>query len=81
VDRTLRAALVAALIGLVGVGGVAAFLGVPATAALVSGLVAAVLFGGLLLLAARRADTMAPPGASVLPQDEDDQPATEGQDQ
>lgn len=61
-DRTLRAALLAALIGLVGIGGMAAFLGVPTTTALVSGLVAGVLFGGLILLAARRADSMAPPG-------------------
>lgn len=80
-DRTLRAALAAALIGLVGVGGIAAFLGVPATTSLVSGIVAAVLFGGLLLLAARRADTMAPPGSSVLPQDEGDEAATDDQDQ
>lgn len=60
-DRTLRAAFVAALIGLVGIGGIAAFLGVPATTAIISGVVAGVLFGVLILLAARRADTMAPP--------------------
>ena len=63
-DRTLRAALLAGLIGLVGIGGIAAFLGVPATTAVVSGLVAGVLFGGLILLAARRADSMAPPAPS-----------------
>lgn len=60
-DRTLRAALVAALIGLVAVGGIAAFLGIPATTAVVSGIVAAVLFGGLILLAARRSEHLEPP--------------------
>lgn len=53
-DRTLRAALVAFLIGIVVVGGMAAFLGVPAVPSLVSGLVAGVLFGGLILAASRR---------------------------
>ncbi len=56
-ERTLRAALVAVLIGLVAVGGIAAFLGVPAGASLVSGLVAGVLFGGLILAASRRSQT------------------------
>lgn len=60
-DRTTRAAVVAGLIGLVGIGGIAAFLGVPATTAAISGLVAGALFGGLILLAARRADSLAPP--------------------
>lgn len=62
-DRTLRAALVAALIGLVVVGGMAWFLGLPTGTALVSGLVAAVLFGGLIILAARRAEDLSPPSA------------------
>ena len=53
-DRTLRAALTAFLIGVVAVGGIAVFLGVPAVPALVSGLVAGVLFGGLILAASRR---------------------------
>ncbi len=88
-DRTIRAALVAGLIGLVGIGGIAAFLGVPATTAAISGLVAGVLFGGLILLAARRADSMAPPagpgtsparpGSSTSPPDLDDH-ATRGGD-
>ncbi len=55
-DRTLRAAVVAALIGLVVVGGMAWFLGLPVTTAVVAGLVAGAVFGGLLLAAARRAD-------------------------
>lgn len=55
-DRTLRAALVAALFGLVVVGGMAWFLGLTTSTALGSGVVAAVLFGGLILLVARRAD-------------------------
>lgn len=53
-DRTLHAALTAFLIGLVVVGGVAAFLGIQAVPALISGAVAGVLFGGLIVAAARR---------------------------
>lgn len=53
-DRTLRAALFAALIGLLGVGGMAAFLGMPAGTSVVAGVVSAVLFGGLVVAAARR---------------------------
>ncbi len=53
-DRTVRAALTAFVIGLLAVGGIAAFLGVPAVPALVSGLVAGILFGGLILAASRR---------------------------
>ena len=53
-DRTLRAALVALLIGVLAVGGIAVFLGVPPVPSLVAGLVAGVLFGGLILAAARR---------------------------
>lgn len=55
-DRTLRAALLAALIGLLGVGGMAAFLGLPAGTSVVGGVVSAVLFGGIVLAAARRAE-------------------------
>lgn len=53
-DRTLRAALTAALIGVVAVGGIALFLGVPLGPSVVSGMVAGVLFAGLILAAARR---------------------------
>lgn len=53
-DRTVRAALTAALIGLVAVGGIAWFLGVPTGPSLVAGLVAAAAFGLLILAAARR---------------------------
>lgn len=55
-DRTLRAAAVAALFGLVAVGGIAWFLGMPGPTALASGVGAAVAFGGLIVLAARRAE-------------------------
>lgn len=53
-DRTARAALVAFVIGLVAVGGIAWFLGVPGGSAAVAGAVAGVLFGGLIVAAARR---------------------------
>lgn len=53
-DQTRRAALVALLIGVVAVGGIAVFLGVPTLPSLVAGIVAGVLFGGLILAAARR---------------------------
>lgn len=53
-DRTLRAALTAFVIGLVVVGGTAVFLGVAAAPSVVSGLIAGVLLGGLILAAARR---------------------------
>lgn len=53
-DRTLRAALTAFVIGLVVVGGTALFLGVGQGPSIVSGLVAGVLLGGLILAAARR---------------------------
>ena len=53
-DRTWRAALTAALIGLVAVGGIALFLGVPAAPSLVAGAVAGVAFAALILAAARR---------------------------
>lgn len=53
-DRTTRAAVAAFLIGLVAVGGIALFLGVPVGPAGIAGLVAGVLFGGLILAASRR---------------------------
>ncbi len=53
-DRTLRAALTAFAIGLVFVGGTALFLGVAPVPSIVAGLVTGVLFGGLILAAARR---------------------------
>lgn len=53
-DRTLRAALTAFVIGIVVVGGSAWFLGVGPGPAVVAGLVAGVLLGGLILAAARR---------------------------
>jgi len=61
VDRTLRAAATAALFGLVVVGGMAWFLGLPVSTALVSGIVAAVVLGGLIVLAARRANDLEGP--------------------
>lgn len=71
-DRTIRAALMAGLIGLVGIGGIAAFLGVEVTTSLISGLVAGGLFAALILLAARRADSMAPPSDPTDPPDPPD---------
>lgn len=53
-DRTLRAALTAALIGLVFVGGIGLFLGVPVASSLAAGAVSGALFAGLILAAARR---------------------------
>lgn len=60
-DRTLRAAATAALFGLVVVGGSAWFLGMPTGTALVAGVVAAAVLGGLIVAAARRAATFDPP--------------------
>lgn len=60
-DRTLRAAATAALFGLVVVGGIAWFLGMPGGTALVAGVVAAVILGGLIVVAARRAEQFDPP--------------------
>lgn len=56
--RTLRAALVAGVIGLVLVGGMALFLGIDVVPSVVTGLVAGGLFSGLILAAARRADSL-----------------------
>lgn len=61
-DRTVRAALVAAVIAFVAVAGLGAFLLPGAvTASVIAGLVAAVLAGGLLLGASRRADSFTGP--------------------
>ena len=67
-DRTLRAALLAGLIGFVAVAGLGAFL-VPgaAVAAVVAGLVAGVLAAVLILAAARRADSFEAPPTAVKP--------------
>lgn len=62
-DRTVRAALTAAVIGLVAVGGMAWFLGVPPAASLVAGIIAGVAFAALILAAARRSASFDdPPG-------------------
>lgn len=53
-DRTMRAALTAFAIGIVVVGGTAMFLGVGVGPSVISGLVAGLAFGGLILAAARR---------------------------
>jgi hypothetical protein len=52
-DRTLRAALVAAVIAFASIAGLGVFLGFDATGAVVAGAVAAA-FGGLLLVGASR---------------------------
>ena len=56
VRLTRRGRVLVALvsIGVLAVGGIAVFLGVPPVPSLVAGLVAGVLFGGLILAAARR---------------------------
>jgi hypothetical protein len=56
-DRTLRAALVAGLIGFAAVAGLGAFLGFDPVGSVIAGLVVALLGAGLLWGAARRADT------------------------
>lgn len=53
-DRTLRAALMALLIGVVVIGGTGVFLGVDPGPSLVAGVVTGVLVGGLVMAAARR---------------------------
>lgn len=60
-DRTVRAALTAALIGLVAVGGIAWFLGVPPVASLVAGAVAGIAFAVLIMAAARRSASFEDP--------------------
>lgn len=68
-DRTVRAALTAAVIGLVAVGGIAWFLGVPPVASLVAGGIAGVAFAALILAAARRSAAFddPPPGGRSDP--------------
>jgi hypothetical protein len=56
-DRTLRAALLAAFIGFAVIAGLGVFLGFDATGSLVAGAVAGLLFALLIWGAARRADT------------------------
>ena len=57
VDRTLRAALLAAFIGFAAIAGLGAFLGFDATGSLVAGAVTAAVAGLLIWSAARRAET------------------------
>lgn len=59
-DRTLRAALLAALLAFAAVAGIGVFLGFEPTGAVVTGLVLAVLAGLLIWGAARRADSFHP---------------------
>lgn len=65
-DRTVRAALVAGLVGLVVVGGLGWLMGFDAGASVVAGLVTGLLFAGLLLAAARRSASMAHPDEDHL---------------
>ena len=59
-DRTLRAALLAAVIIAGTVGGLGSFLGFPAVGSIVTGIVLGLLAGLLLWGAGRRADTFHP---------------------
>jgi hypothetical protein len=59
-DRTLRAALLAAFIGFATVAGMGVFLGFDLTGSLVAGALVALLAGGLLWGAAQRAETFHP---------------------
>jgi hypothetical protein len=61
VDRTLRAALLAAFIGFAAVGGTGAFLGFDPVGSAIAGVVAGVLAALLLWGAARRAETFETP--------------------
>ncbi len=74
-DRTLRAALLAAFIAFASVAGLGAFLGFDLVGSLVAGVVLAVLAAVLILAAARRADTFAPtpptPGFPGPPEHDD----------
>ena len=56
-NRTLRAALLAALIAFAAVAGIGMFLGIDPGVSIVAGVVLAALSGLLLLAAARRADS------------------------
>lgn len=71
-DRTLRAAVLAALLGFVTVAGLGVFLGFPTRGSLITGAVVAVLAGGLLLGAGRRAETFHPTGPASDAEHPDD---------
>jgi len=58
--RTLRAAAMAAAIGLVAFGGLGAVMGFPVVPSLITGLVMGLLFAGLILWASKRADSLDP---------------------
>lgn len=59
--RTLRAVIVAALVTLTAVAGVAVFLGFPLSGSVIAGVVSGILAGGLLWGASRRAATFHDP--------------------
>lgn len=61
-DRTLRATLLAAVIGFATVAGLGVFLGFDRAGSLVAGAVTGVLAGALLWGASRRADSFHPEG-------------------
>jgi hypothetical protein len=61
-NRTLRAAVVAALVGFAAVAGFGWMLGFPVGSSVVAGVVAAVLFAGIVLAAARRSGNFHDPG-------------------
>ena len=70
-DRTKRAALLAAVIVAGTIGGLGGFLGFPPVGSIVTGLVLGVLAGLLLIAAGRRAETFHPtdPNAHLASQD------------
>lgn len=61
-DRTLRAALVAALVGFAAVAGFGWMLGFPGGSSLIAGAVVGALFAGIVLAAARRSARFDDPG-------------------
>ena len=61
-DRTLRAALVAALVGFAAIAGFGWMLGFPVGPSAVAGVVAGVVFAGIVLAAARRSADFHDPG-------------------
>ncbi len=73
-DRTKRAALLAAVIVAGTIGGLGGFLGFPAGGAIVTGIVLGCLAGLLLIAAGRRAETFHPTDPNThLTADEHDQ--------
>ena len=70
-DRTKRAALLAAVIVAGTIGGLGGFLGFPPVGSIITGLVLGVLAGLLLIAAGRRAETFHPtdPNAHLTAQD------------